>query len=338
MFIRHHILILLFGILLGGCADKPTVDIVDEISQRMPGEFPNIVYPTDNAYTPERWELGKMLFYDNRLSIDSSISCASCHKSELAFSDDVATSLGVKQRPGTRNSPSIANVAYHPYYTREGGVPTLEQQVLVPVQEHNEFDFNILSAGKRLAKDSLYNEMSMRAYNRPMDFFVITRALANFERELLSQNSKFDRYRKNSTALSQAEVDGMTVFYSDKGGCYQCHSGPNFTNYSFQNTGIYETYSDIGRMRLTQKEKDLSVFKVPSLRNIELTGPYMHDGSFNTLEEVIEHYNTGGKNHANKSTLIKPLHLTEDEKNHLLQFLKTLTDHEFVANEKYKNK
>ncbi len=134
-----------------------------------------------------------VIFYDNVLSIDSSINCGTCHKSSLAFSDDVSFSDGVKKRPGTRNSPTLANVAYHPYLTREGGVPTLEMQVLVPIQEHNEFDFNIVDAGERLMQDSTYVAMSQLAYNRKPDNYVITRALANFERTLISGNSPYDK-------------------------------------------------------------------------------------------------------------------------------------------------
>lgn len=324
---------------MSGCSDEPAIIIADEVGYRLPSSFNPVSYPQDNEYTAERWDLGKRLFYENRLSIDSTINCGSCHKAELAFSDDVAMSNGVKGRPGTRNSPSLANVAFHPYYTREGGVPTLEQQILVPLQEHNEFAFNILKAGERLSKDSSYDKQSIKAYSRPMDYYVITRAIANFERSLVSTSSKFDAYIQNtiSNPLTKQELQGMMLFYSDKTNCYSCHGGPNFTEYSFENNGLYEIYSDAGRMKLTNKLIDQATFKVPSLRNIELTAPYMHDGSLATLAQVVEHYNAGGKPHPNKNKLIRPLKLSEKEKKELLLFLKTLTDQDFVSDLKLRN-
>jgi len=313
-----------------------TAFTVDEFA--LPTGFPTISYPEDNAFTTARWELGKKLFYDNILSVDTSINCSSCHKSALAFSDDVSFSNGVKKRPGTRNSPSLANVAYHPYLTREGGVPSLEMQVLVPIQEHNEFNFNIVDAGERLMQDSAYVAMSQEAYGRDPDYYVITRALANFERTLISGNSSYDKYtfQNQPNALTKDEKLGMNLFYSEKTNCSGCHSGFNFTNYSFENNGLYQEYPDEGRKRLTGKEEDEALFKVPSLRNIALTAPYMHDGSIASLDAIIEHYNTGGKSHYNKSDLIRPLHLTELEKGQLLAFLHSLTDHEFITNEKFK--
>ncbi len=305
----------------------------------IPKGFPNVEEPEGNEFTVARWELGKRLFFDPVMSVDSSISCASCHQPELAFSDDVAFSPGVHQRPGVRNSPSLANVAYHPYFTREGGVPTLEMQVLVPVQEHNEFDFNIVLLAERLAKDSSYIALSEKAYGRSPDAFVITRSLACFERSLLSGNSPYDQYLHNgqSAAISASALRGMDLFFSEKTKCSACHSGFNFSNYAFENNGLYEEYEDVGRFRLTGDEADRALFKVPGLRNIELTAPYMHDGSFQTLEAVVEHYQSGGKNNPQKSPLIQPLGLTDLEKNDLIKFLKSLTDEVFIQNPLFKN-
>lgn len=324
--------------ILYGC-EKDNVNVASHSNNfELPKGFPAISFPEDNAYTKARWELGKKLFYDNILSIDNSISCGSCHKASLAFSDDIALSDGVKNRPGTRNAPTLANVAYHPYYTREGGVPTLEMQVLVPIQEHNEFAFNIVKAGERLAMDSQYVAMSKEAYNRVPDYYVITRAIANFERTLISGNSSYDKYTYQSQngALNETEKAGMELFYSERTNCSSCHSGFNFSNYAFENNGLYESYKDEGRMRLTNKAKDEALFKVPTLRNIALTAPYMHDGSIMTLNEVIEHYNQGGKQHKHKSKLIKPLNLTEQEKRQLVVFLESLTDQQFITEVKFK--
>jgi cytochrome c peroxidase len=298
----------------------------------IPDGFPKVIFPSDNEYTADRWILGKKLFYEKALSLDNSISCSSCHRQELAFSDDVAFSKGSAGAAGTRNAPSLGNVAYHPYYTRDGGVPTLEMQVLVPVQEHNEFNTNILVVADKLKTDSGYSLMSRVAYGREMDYYVITRALATFERSLLSGNSRYDHKR-----LSPVEKKGKDLFFSKRTGCANCHDGFNFTNYAFENTGLYENYKDIGRKRLTGKVEDLEMFKVPSLRNVALTSPYMHDGSLSTLEQVVEHYNSGGKNNPRKNMLIKELGLTETEKKELVAFLKSLTDDRFVSNTKFNN-
>ncbi len=306
----------------------------------IPEGFPEPSFPVDNEFTKARWELGKKLFFDPVLSRDSSISCASCHFSEKAFSDTVAFSLGVDQAIGTRNAPTLSNLAYHPYFTREGGIPTLEMQILVPIQEHNEFDFNIVLIVEKLQKDSTYQQMSRVAYDRgEMDAFVLTRAISTFERSLLSGNSRYDEYfsQNNNNALTDAELRGMDLFFGEKTGCSNCHHDFNFTNYAFENNGLYENYADPGRFRLTGEESDRAKFKVPTLRNIEVTAPYMHDGSIETLEEIILHYESGGEDYPNKSNLIEPFTLTETERNELVLFLKTLTDESFINNPLFKN-
>lgn len=305
----------------------------------IPIGFPEVDFPEDNKFTRARWELGKRLFYDPVLSRDSTVSCGSCHKPHLAFSDDVSFSPGVQNAPGVRNAPTLTNVAYLPYFTREGGVPTLEMQILVPLQEHNEFDFNIVEAGIRLSRIPEYVEMSKRAYGREPDPFVITRSIANFERTLISGNSPFDRYfyQDNKDALNPQERKGMNLFFSQRTGCSDCHSGFNFTDNSFQNNGLYTIYNDPGRRRLTGNDDDLALFKVPTLRNTGLTAPYMHDGSFATLEAVIDHYNSGGEDHPHKSKLIRPLGLSNDEMEAIVAFLHALTDTQFVENKNFMN-
>jgi cytochrome c peroxidase len=301
----------------------------------VPQGFPPIEFPEDNAYSLKRWELGKRLFNDPILSIDSTLSCGSCHKPHLAFADDVAFSPGVKNRPGTRNAPTLTNVAYNPYFLSEGGIPTLEMQILVPIQEHNEFDHNIVKIAEALQKNPDYVELSNEAYGRDPDHFVITRAIANFERSMLSGNSPYDQFEKgNSSALSESAKRGKDLFMS-KANCSHCHNGFNFTDYSFQNNGLSEHYADEGRMRLTLDSADLSTFKVPTLRNVEYSAPYMHNGQFNTLEEVVEHYNTGGADHRNKNAVLKPLQLSTQEKEDLVAFLKSLSDLEFMQNPKW---
>lgn len=335
---RTWIFIGLLGIMSCNGEESPVPAVYPGLME-IPKGFPEITFPIDNAYTLERWALGKKLFFDPVMSVDSTVSCASCHNPALAFSDQVAFSLGVEDRVGVRNSPSLANVAYHPYLLREGGVPTIEMQVLVPVQEHNEFDFNILLIAERLKADSSYTNMAMEAYGRIPDPFVITRALANFERSLLSGNSAYDQYTQsnNHTAMTMEQVRGMNLFFSSRTNCTTCHTGFNFTNYAFENNGLYDVYEDPGRQRLTGKEEDRALFKVPGLRNVELTAPYMHDGSFATLEQVVAHYQSGGHNHPHKNPVLKPLDLTATEQNELVAFLKSLTDDTFVNNPIFKN-
>lgn len=299
----------------------------------IPEGFPEMPQSADNTFTKARWDLGKKLFFDPILSRDSSISCGTCHKPQLAFSDNTAFSDGVEQRAGTRNSSSLANIGYHPYYLREGGIPTLEMQTLVPIQEHNEFDHDMLKIIEKLSKKTDYGLMATKAYNKPIDAFVITRALGVFQRSLISGNSRYDQFiNADPGSFTEIEKTGKELFFGAKAQCSQCHGGFNFTDYSFQNNGLYTTYADNGRERLTNNEADRALFKVPSLRNIALTAPYMHDGSLASLKEVIEHYNNGGKPHNNKNSLVTPLHLSNSEQEALVAFLQTLSDYSFINN------
>ena len=333
----YRVLALLFCISLFAIACE-RADVDQETSSvtgpyDLPTGFPPLEIPESNAFSKERWDLGKKIFYDKRLSADTSISCGTCHKPSFAFADTQATTPGILGRPGFRNVPSLANIAYHPYFLREGSVPTLEMQVLVPISEHNEFGFNMALLVERLSTDKEYQELSLQAYNRSLDAFVITRALANFERSLLSGNSRYDHYRNGrKDALSKQELEGMTLFFSSRTQCASCHAGFNFTNYEFANNGIYKDYTDEGRYRLTRKEVDKSLFKIPGLRNLGYTAPYMHDGSMKTIDDVLKHYNSGGQGHPNQSTLIKPLGLKANELDALKAFLFALDDASFINN------
>jgi len=293
----------------------------------IPAGFPAPNIPEDNSLNWERIDLGKKLFFDPILSVDNSISCSSCHKQEFAFADDQVVSLGVEDRLGNRNSMSLANVAYYDLFLREGGVPTLEMQVLAPIQDHNEMNFNIVDASELLKEDSVYVRMAWKAYDRAPDPYVITRAIAAFERTMISGSSDYDLDR-----LSSSEERGKDLFFSDSLSCASCHGSFLFTNQGIENNGLYEVYEDSGRYRLTHLEEDIGKFKVPTLRNIELTAPYMHNGSVETLEEVISHYAEGGKSHFNQSELIQGFELSDQEKEDLLAFLNSLTDPSFICN------
>lgn len=327
-------ILFLFVLAFSACKKNAVPDVEFSSLTSIPPGFPGIEYPADNEFSMERWLLGRKLFFDPILSDDYSISCASCHNPDLAFAENKQFSLGSGGEIGTRNAPSLANVAYHPYYTREGGVPTLEMQILVPIQEHNEFNTNILIIAERMLEDETYVKMSQAAYDRAPDPYVITRSIANFERTLISGNSSYDAFafQGNAQALTAQEKLGMQLFFSERTQCSSCHSGFNFSNYAFENNGLYEDYNDPGRFRLTLDSGDLARFKVASLRNVALTAPYMHDGSLPTLKAVIEHYNSGGVNHKNKSTRLEPINLTDAEIEAMEAFLYTLTDFKFISN------
>lgn len=298
----------------------------------VPSHFDPPFLNQDSFPSEEQIILGRKLFFDPIMSVDSTISCGSCHKPEFAFSDTSAFSLGVNHAIGTRNTPTLSNVVYQKKLLREGGLPSLEMQVLVPIQEHNEFNFNIIELAERLNKIKAYRDLSFDAYNMQPNPFVITRSIAAFERILFSGESKYDSLLRGEANFTITEKLGMDLFFGNKTHCSSCHGTILFTNQTFENNGLYTQYVDSGRKRLTLSEDDDGRFKVPTLRNIELTAPYMHDGSIKTLKQVIEHYNKGGHPHKNKNTKVKPLGLTDEEKNALISFLYTLTDQKFISN------
>jgi cytochrome c peroxidase len=303
---------------------------------KVPTSFPPIPFPEDNAFSLSRWELGQRIFFDPALSRDGSIACVSCHSPHLAFSDSVAFSLGVEHRIGVRNAPSLANVGYLPYFLRDGSVPNLERQVLVPIDDVNEFDHNIVLIVERLKKLPGYEEMSQAAYERPLDAFSVTRALATFQRTLISGNSTYDQAERGEIALDAEERLGQDLFFSDRTSCTTCHGSFLFTTGGLENNGLYAEYHDPGRYRLTLDSHDIGRMKVPSLRNVAYTAPYMHDGSLATLDEVVEHYNRGGAGHFNQHPAVRPLHLNAEEVKALVRFLETLSDESFVSNALYR--
>ena len=325
---RTRLVVLVF-LISGLCFSFYQVELSTYVL-KVPSHFPVPKIPEDNKLSLARVTLGEKLFFDPILSKDSTVSCGSCHHASIAFSDSLPLSRGIENRIVSRNSPSIINVAYQPYLMRDGGVPTLEMQILVPIQEHAEFDFNILKVADRLRRHPYYAQKVKEAYSREPDAFVITRAIAAYERTLIGGNSKYDAYLKgDKLALSPEEKRGLDLF-TGRLNCVQCHSGLFFTNFEFENTGLYTHYADSGRARITKLAKDRAKFKVPSLRNVAVTAPYMHNGSMKTLSAVIDHYQSGGKSHRNKNELIKGFELSKQERTALLAFLTSLTDKEYL--------
>jgi cytochrome c peroxidase len=305
----------------------------DPYSLFIPKGFPTPFIPEDNQLTDSRVALGKKLFFDNMMSRDSSLSCASCHQPQFAFSDGRQKSVGIKGREVSRNAPTLTNIAYQPYFLLDGLNPSLETQVKIPIHEHNEFDFHILLIAERMKQDSLYVSLSKDAYNSEPSPQVIAYAIACYERTLISGNSPYDQYfyQGNKTTLNDSEIRGMNLFFDDLY-CASCHGGFNFSDSRLTNNGLYANYTDQGRARLTKKTEDQAIFKTPTLRNIGFSAPYMHDGSFESLEQVIDHYSSGAKGHFNQDPLIQPFDISQDQKQDLIAFLIALNDSAFVKN------
>lgn len=300
--------------------------------QQIPSWFPELEIPAENQLTQARIDLGRKLFYEKKLSRDESISCGSCHLQEKAFTDGRQVGEGIEGRQLLRNTPTLANIGFTDRMFMDGGVITLELQSQSPIFTHEEFDFTIAEFLVRIAGDAEYKRMFSEAYGQEPGAFGISRSIAAFERTMISGNSRFDsyEYENDQSALSESEKRGRDLFFSAETACTECHVPPLFTNFEYENIGLYENYADSGRARITELSVDNGKFKVPTLRNVALTAPYMHDGSFASLEAVIDHFNTGGVPHANKSELIKPLGLTEQEKADLVAFLGSLTDDSFL--------
>lgn len=321
-------------IVFASCKVDP---IVPESQQKytleLPPGFDEMSFPADNELTADRVNLGKQLFFDPRLSSNSTISCGSCHNPALAFADDMPVSPGVEQRLGFRNAPSLANVGYKSRLFADGGVSTLEFQVLAPMDSHEEMDVSVLEVAERLKSDPSINALARKAYGRDVDPFVITRSIAAFERTLISGNSPYDRFINGDiSALSEPAIAGMNLFFSDQLACSSCHSSFLLSDGNYYNIGLEDDYADNGRERITSNPSDNGKFMTPTLRNIALTAPYMHDGSIPTLEAVIEHFNTGGVNHTNQDNRVHPLNLSSEQKEQLVTFLHSLTDVEFLEN------
>ncbi|MES2799718.1 MAG: cytochrome c peroxidase [Bacteroidota bacterium] len=291
----------------------------------------NVPQKIENPTNADKIELGRRLFFDQQLSSDQSISCASCHIPELAFTDQKALSDGVKGRKSMRNAPSLLNVAYQKTLMFDGHITSLEEQAIVPIQDHFEMDMKMGEVVKRLRKNLYYQKAAQRIFKRDFDAFVLTRSLAVYERSLVSYDSDFDRYYygKVDDAINASAKRGWKLF-SEVLYCTKCHVPPHFTNFAVANNGYFTDGSaDQGRFRIHLDSSDIGKFKVPSLRNVAITFPYMHDGKLKSFEEVLKNYESGGKGSRNQSALINKFTLTSKERNDLIAFLNTLTDSKF---------
>jgi len=283
-----------------------------------------------------REKLGERLFFDPILSKDRTISCASCHRPEFAFADTSAVSLGVGGVRGERNTPGITNLSGRPNLFWDGRSGSLEHQALQPVQNPVEMALPIAEALKRLNESTLYAAAFKRLYNGPATEKTLGAALAAFERTMETSDSPYDRYiNGDDHALSAAAIRGRMLFIG-KANCNTCHSGEDFTADRFKSIGLYNglDLKDPGRFAVTGDSSHIGDFKIPGLRNVALTAPYMHNGMFKTLKEVIRYYNNPDavvKNSKNRDlALSRPLGLTEEEMNDVEAFLVSLTDDRFI--------
>lgn len=281
-------------------------------------------------------DLGRFLFNDPLLSSDQTVSCASCHLPAFAFSDTSAVSLGVGGQAGTRNTPAITNMSARSAFFWDGRAGSLEAQVLGPIENPVEMNLPLPLALQRLRNSARYRNYFEAIYGRPADSLSLADALASFVRTLETSNTPFDRWMQDQQpGMSASAVRGRKVFM-EKGKCFDCHFSPDFTGDEFRNIGLYDgkKWADPGRFAITRDSADLGKFKVPGLRNVAVTAPYMHDGSFRTLREVIDYYDQPDRfapHGMNRDTLLaRPLGLSEAEKVDLEAFLHALTDDRFA--------
>lgn len=302
-------------------------------------DFPPMNIPDNNPMTIASVNLGRQLFFDKRLSGDGTISCANCHKATSGFADGATKSLGVDGALGFRNSGALANVAYLPYFNRDGGVRSLDVFSAVPIEDEDEMHHNIRILAHQLQGDDYYQYQAKGIYNRPIDAFVITRALGSYLRTFVSDDSPYDRFLidNDRSMLDSDQLAGFNLFFGDKAQCGHCHSGRLLSNFEFENNGLYPDYAgkDRGRERVTLDSLDSGKFRVAPLRNVALTAPYMHDGSLPDLESVLDHYASKGNNHPNEHPLIDQIDIDEREKGQIIAFLHALTDTSFVNRKIY---
>lgn len=325
-------------LVLAGCAAEDTVVPQDAPFPAVTAHLPAVPVPADNPITLAKIELGRMLFFDERLSRDGTVACASCHRPDVGFSDaGRVVSAGVGGALGSRNSPALVNVAYQQHFFWDGRASSLEDQAMTAFLSPVEMAADTIDVA-RLLRTQYATKWHAAFGDTAISMRRAMQAIATFERTLISANSPYDRFiTGDSTALTPSQRRGMQLFFSDRTMCGHCHSGPNFTDDQFHNVGLFNHYLDRGRWLVTRDLRDEAKFKTPSLRNVELTAPYMatgdsDDGLLQTLEDVVEHYSEGVRPFPTKDPRVKRLRLTAQEKADLVAFMKALTDSTVARN------
>lgn len=359
------ILVLLLLVPFFSCTEKENPKPSEELTGNYPTSellyFGNANLPTDNITTYEGVELGRKLFYDKRLSSDGTISCTSCHKQELAFTDGKAKSIGVNNEEMPVSAMSLVNLTWNSRLTWDGKSQNLEEQAILPMENHQEMNQSAEITAQILSEITEYPPLFEKAFGtNEITPNNITKALAQFQRTLISNNSKYDKYLRGEYQPTDSELRGIQLFFTHPdaeqgirgGNCGDCHLGTLTSGSTLGFEGLHNNGLDTdeslkeGLFSVTQNRFDKGKFRTPSLRNIALTAPYMHDGRLQTLEEVMEHYDNGIKKSQTLSSLIKAgsndfitdpngeirLALTDQEKKDIITFLKMLTDEEFITN------
>ena len=304
-----------------------------------PFGFPDMIIPFDNQLSVEGVELGRKLFNDPILSANNTLACSGCHIKNNSFSQNESFSIGIDGIKGFRNASALINLGWNTSFNWDGSINTLEEQAFEPVTNPIEMHSKWVDVENKLNNDSMYSILFKNAFGIDyIDSNHVVKAISQFERTLISVNSKYDKWIKQELQLNTSELNGFSIFNSEKGDCFHCHGTEMFMDNSFHNNGLdsENNFTDFGLENITGNQSDRAKFKTPTLRNIEYSSPYMHDGRFNTLEEVVEHYNSGGNYSSTVDPLMKKigvgLQLTNTEKQDLINFLKSLTDDDFINN------
>ena len=340
--------VLLTSSLLSGClldrsrsGPEPVVSDGDYHPVRpvAPQGWPAIEWPDGNPYTPEKDVLGRRLFFDGRLSRSLDRACSWCHGPNAAFADmhGERFSTGVGSGITTRNTPTLTNMAFSRSFMLDGSAASLEEQALGPIFAPHEMGADEAVILARLEADTAYVRLFRAAYgDGPITLDRVVKALATYQRTLVSHRSAFDRWEGGeATALSASALRGRDLFLSPALACASCHAPPLFTDGGFHNVGLDVVYADPGRAGVTGVAADSGKFKTPTLRNIAATPPYMHDGRFRSLEDVVAHYDSGGRANPHADSRIRPLGLSEQDRRDLVEFLQALTDSVFLASPPY---
>lgn len=311
---------------------------VEETAFKIPDNWPKPKYDfTKNPLSENKIELGRILFYDPILSKDSSISCSSCHLQYTAFTHmDHALSHGIGDSMGTRNAPALMNLAWHSNFMWDGAINHLDVQSLAPISHPDEMGENIVSVVYKLNRNKKYRHLFAASYHlSSITGEQVLKSISQFMLTLVSSHSKYDSVMRKQSLFTNQEKNGYALFQKN---CSSCHTEPLFSNFQFVNNGLAldPDLRDYGRMKISGDAKDSLKFKIPSLRNIEFSSPYMHDGRFKTLNQVLNHYTKGiQKNNTLAKELETPIILSANEKVDLIAFLITLTDRQFLFNPAY---
>lgn len=336
-----HTLLFFVAIIISRCKVDPEIKPAlptDNIRVVVPPGWPKPHYNfEDNPLTTAGFVLGRSLFYEVALSSDNTVSCGTCHQHFAAFANaGHALSHGVGGQFGNRNAPALFNLAWHPYFMWDGGINHIESQPIAPLTNPVEMNETVNGIISKLKQKSIYRKMFKDAFGSDtITIERITKALAQFMGIMYSYQSKYDMVKQGQAQFTPSEQRGYNLFIQK---CSSCHTEPLFTDFSFRNNGLSVDVAlqDSGRMRITGNPADRNKFKVPSLRNVALTSPYMHDGRFETLQQVLEHYNSGIVQSPTLDTLLQAgIPLNAQEKQDIINFLYTLTDYEFLYDKKF---